>query len=85
MAAEIGHTDTACGYACSDHASWTKVGAPSAFTIESTFADSNHNIHSANDKIDYSPEFSFEHMAQFSRLAISLAVELGGGESLGFE
>ena len=40
--AEIGFTDTKCGYACSDHASWSKIGAPSAFTIESTFEESNH-------------------------------------------
>lgn len=40
--ADIGFTDTKCGYACSDHASWSKIGAPSAFTIESTFEDSNH-------------------------------------------
>jgi leucyl aminopeptidase len=80
--AQIGWKDTKCGYACSDHASWSKIGAPSAFTIESTFEDSNHkcvfpilagpgtktqpvsSIHSGNDRIDYSDEFSFEHMAQ---------------------
>ncbi|KAK4702924.1 bacterial leucyl aminopeptidase, partial [Phenoliferia sp. Uapishka_3] len=83
--AEIGYTDTKCGYACSDHASWSKIGAPSAFSIESSFEDSNHNIHSSSDTITYSPEFSFDHMAQFSRITIALAVELGGGASLGLE
>ncbi|GAA5917055.1 hypothetical protein JCM6882_001913 [Rhodosporidiobolus microsporus] len=81
--ATIGWTSTKCGYACSDHASWSKVGAPSAFTIESTFEDSSKNIHSTRDTIDYSPaEFSFEHMREFSRVAIGVAVELGGGENL---
>lgn len=80
--AEIDAVDTKCGYACSDHASWTKIGAPSAFAIESRFEDSNHNIHSTSDRIDISPEFSFDHMAQFSRMSIALAVELGGGDSL---
>lgn len=80
--AQIPFVDTKCGYGCSDHASWTKVGAPSAFTIESTFEESNHNIHSSNDRIDYSSEFSFEHMTQFTRIAIALVVELGGGASL---
>ncbi|GAA5828777.1 hypothetical protein JCM11251_005871 [Rhodosporidiobolus azoricus] len=81
--ATIGWTKTVCGYACSDHASWSKVGAPSAFTIESTFEDSSKNIHSSRDTIDYSPsEFSFEHMREFSRIAIGVAVELGGGENL---
>lgn len=39
---EIKAVETKCGYACSDHASWLRVGVPSAFTIESTFEDSNH-------------------------------------------
>ncbi|GAA5975472.1 hypothetical protein JCM11641_004277 [Rhodosporidiobolus odoratus] len=81
--ATIGWTSTKCGYACSDHASWSKVGAPSAFTIESTFENSSKNIHSTRDTIDYSPqEFSFEHMREFSRVAIALAIELGGGKHL---
>jgi len=80
--AEIDAVDTKCGYACSDHASWTKIGVPSAFAIESRFEDSNKNIHSSNDKLDISPEFSFEHMMQFSRMTIALAVELGGGASI---
>jgi leucyl aminopeptidase len=44
-----------------DHASWTKAGYQSSFTIESTFADSDHNIHSGKDTSDYE-EFSFDHM-----------------------
>ncbi|CEQ39560.1 SPOSA6832_01081 [Sporobolomyces salmonicolor] len=44
--------------------------------------NSNHNIHSTKDTIDYSSEFSFEHMAQFTRVAIALAVELGGDASV---
>lgn len=69
---------TKCGYACSDHASWTKYGYPSAFTIESSFETTNHNIHSANDRIDFSPEFSFEHALEFSKLAVAFSIELGG-------
>ena len=69
---------TKCGYACSDHASWTKYGYPSAFTIESSFETTNHNIHSANDRIDFSPEFSFEHALEFSKLAVAFAIEVGG-------
>ncbi|GAA5823326.1 hypothetical protein JCM5353_008234 [Sporobolomyces roseus] len=78
----IGWTSTKCGYACSDHASWSAVGAPSAFTIESTFEDSNHNIHSGKDTIEYSKEFSFEHMAEFTRVAVGLVVELAGGDTV---
>lgn len=34
--------ETKCGYACSDHASASKAGYPSAFVIESTFGDSDN-------------------------------------------
>jgi len=74
----IPYVETQCGYACSDHASWGKAGYPSSFSIESTFENSNQHIHSANDVIDISPEFSFEHMLEFSKLAVAFAVELGG-------
>ncbi|WAQ91565.1 hypothetical protein PtA15_14A449 [Puccinia triticina] len=73
----IGWTNTKCGYACSDHASWINVNVPSAFTIESPFEDSNQKIHSIGDTI-HQPEFSFDHMAEFSKLVLALAVELKG-------
>ncbi|KAF7331936.1 Peptide hydrolase [Mycena kentingensis (nom. inval.)] len=77
---DIPWVSTKCGYACSDHASWMKAGYPSSFTIESTFEDSNKNIHSANDRIDVSDEFSFTHMLEFSKLAVAFAVELAGSK-----
>ncbi|KAA1466127.1 peptidase [Dentipellis sp. KUC8613] len=75
---DIPYVETKCGYACSDHASWGKAGYPSSFTIESTFENSNKNIHSINDRIDISDEFSFTHMLEFSKLAVAFAIELGG-------
>jgi len=76
---DIPYVETKCGYACSDHASFSKAGYPSAFSIEAAFENSNHgNIHSARDRIDVSPEFSFDHMLQFSKLAVAYVVELGG-------
>ncbi|BGP55713.1 hypothetical protein JCM8202_003798 [Rhodotorula sphaerocarpa] len=79
--ASIKPVETKCGYACSDHASWSKVGVPSGFTIESTFEDSDHNIHSTRDTIDQEG-YSLEHVAEFAKVAIALAVELGGGSSV---
>ncbi|BGP40360.1 hypothetical protein JCM10449v2_004322 [Rhodotorula kratochvilovae] len=79
--AQIPVAETKCGYACSDHASWSKVGAPSAFTIESTFEDSDKNIHSSRDTIDQEG-YSLDHIEQFARVALALAVELGGGASV---
>ena len=45
----IPYAETQCDYACSDHASWEKNGYPAIFTIESSFANSNHYIHTANE------------------------------------
>ncbi|KAL1915291.1 uncharacterized protein VTP21DRAFT_6749 [Calcarisporiella thermophila] len=65
---------TKCGYACSDHASWTKNDYPSAIATEARFEDTNHNIHSSDDTID---KLNFEHMLEFSKLAVGFAVEMG--------
>ena len=45
----IPYTETKCGYACSDHASWNKAGYPGAFGIESSFENSDKLIHSSNE------------------------------------
>lgn len=75
---DIGYTPTKLGYAGSDHASWTKIGADSAFAIEATFENSNlKRIHTTQDTFDY-PEFSFDHLMQFVRLSASFVVELAG-------
>ncbi|KAI7900448.1 uncharacterized protein BX663DRAFT_544900 [Cokeromyces recurvatus] len=71
--ADIPYVLTQCGYACSDHASWRKLGYPSAFTIESAFDDSNHYIHTTGDTVD---KLSFDHMKEFSKVAVGFAVEL---------
>jgi len=34
---------------CSNHASWQKAGYPAIFTIESSFTNSNHHIHTADE------------------------------------
>ena len=70
---DIPYVETKCGYACSDHASARKFGYPSAFVVESEFADSDHNIHTAEDKIEL---LSFDHMRQHARLTLGFAYEL---------
>jgi bacterial leucyl aminopeptidase len=62
-----------CGYGCSDHASWTDIGVPSAFPCESNFAAHNPNIHTPSDTMAH---LSLEHMTNFSKLAIAFAIEL---------
>ncbi|KAF2705682.1 leucine aminopeptidase 2 [Pleomassaria siparia CBS 279.74] len=70
---DIPYILTKCGYACSDHASASKAGYPSAFVIESDFKYSDSKIHTSDDKIEY---LSFDHMLQHARLTLGLAYEL---------
>ncbi|KAI1656795.1 Zn-dependent exopeptidase [Daldinia decipiens] len=71
---EVPWVETKCGYACSDHASASKAGYPSAFVIESTFSESNQHIHNTDDVIKY---LSFDHMLQHARMTLALVYELG--------
>lgn len=54
------------------------LGSTLTIFTESSFEHDNKNIHSTNDRIDISPEFSFEHALHFSKLATAFAIELGG-------
>lgn len=68
---DIPYVETKCGYACSDHASASKAGYPSAFVIESAFEDSDDHIHSTDDTMKY---LSFDHMLQHARMTLAFAV-----------
>ncbi|KAF2774362.1 leucine aminopeptidase/pepditase M28/metalloprotease [Teratosphaeria nubilosa] len=70
---DIPYVETKCGYACSDHASASKAGYPSAFVIESDFKYSDKKIHTTEDKVEY---LDFDHMLQHARLTLGLAYEL---------
>jgi leucyl aminopeptidase len=72
----ISYGETRCGYACSDHGSWTRYGVPSAFPFEARFEEYNRAIHSENDllkKID----MTGERQAKFSKLGVEFIIELG--------
>jgi leucyl aminopeptidase len=71
---EIPWVETKCGYACSDHASASKAGYPSAFVIESEFSESDNHIHGTEDLMQY---LSFDHMLQHARMTLALVYELG--------
>ncbi|EAS31262.3 leucine aminopeptidase 1 [Coccidioides immitis RS] len=68
---------TQCGYACSDHASASRYGYPSAFVIESEFKRSNQRIHTTGDTVDL---LSFDHMLQHARMTLAFAYELAFAE-----
>ena len=66
---------TRCGYGCSDHASWTKKGYPSAMAFESSFDGMNHQIHTERDTLATSGGDA-SHSVPFAKLAVAFAVEL---------
>jgi bacterial leucyl aminopeptidase len=65
---------TQCGYGCSDHASWTRNGFPSAFPFEAAFNDDNPSIHSADDLLD---KLTTAHGVPFAKLAVAFVAEMG--------
>lgn len=71
---QLPYVEDVCGYACSDHASGTKVGYPSAFVIEDKFSDINPFVHTIKDTLD---RLSFDHMLQHAKLTLGFAYELG--------
>jgi bacterial leucyl aminopeptidase len=70
---DIPYVLTKCGYACSDHASASKYGYPSAFVIESDFKYSDSKIHTTEDKIEY---LSLDHMLQHAKMTLGFAYEM---------
>jgi bacterial leucyl aminopeptidase len=64
-----------CGYACSDHASWTRSGFPASAAFESTMEDMNGAIHTSRDTLATSGGTA-EHSVKFARLAAAFAAEL---------
>ncbi len=62
-----------CGYACSDHASWTKAGYSSIMPFEATMDTDNKAIHTTKDRIEL---LDFNHGLAFAKLALSFMAEL---------
>ncbi|KAI1382791.1 Zn-dependent exopeptidase [Hypoxylon trugodes] len=71
--ATIGYVDTKCGYACSDHASASAAGYPSAFVIEAAMDLTSQYIHTADDTLD---RVNFDHVIEHSKLVVGFAYEL---------
>jgi|SRR5579885_446324 leucyl aminopeptidase len=66
-------SETRCGYACSDHASWDKAGFTASFPFEAKFGNDDPYIHTAQDTMEV---LSQSHMADFAKLGTAFAVEL---------
>ena len=66
---------TRCGYACSDHASWTAIGVPTSAPIEAQMSQTNRHIHSKHDTLEVSQGHA-HHATHFARLVLAYIVEL---------
>lgn len=64
---------TRCGYACSDHASWSDEGFNAAMPFEAKMGNDNPAIHSTRDTMD---KISLSHMTDFAKLGVAFMVEL---------
>jgi len=73
--ADIGWADVTCGYACSDHASWTRAGYASCSPFESLVEEMNNRIHTSQDLITF---LDMDHGVQFVKVAVAWVVELAG-------
>ena len=63
-----------CGYACSDHASWTRYRFASVFPFEAITNQMNSRIHSTRDLWD--TQLDAEYAARFAKTAYAFAAEL---------
>jgi leucyl aminopeptidase len=78
----LGWANSACSYACSDHASWTSHGYRASFAFEAAFGQHNPQIHTGNDTVATIGN-SAAHAAKFARLAVAFMVEAGVDISIG--
>ncbi|MBB5018542.1 leucyl aminopeptidase [Chitinivorax tropicus] len=65
-----------CGYACSDHASWSNQGYPASMPFEAAFSGSNKRIHTPDDTMANMGNQAL-HALKFAKLGMAFAVELG--------
>ncbi len=77
--------NTACGYGCSDHASWHSRGFAASMPFEALMNQHNSAIHTTNDTLARSAGMA-THAVKFSKVAAAYMAELakgslGGGSS----
>ena len=70
----LSRTSSACGYACSDHASWNHFGFPVTFPHEARFGEGNPHIHTPGDTLTVFGN-NGNHAIKFAHLAAAFMVE----------
>jgi leucyl aminopeptidase len=69
---------SACGYGCSDHASWHNRGFATSMPFEALMNQHNNTIHTTNDTIAQSAGMA-THALKFSKLGAAFMAELAKG------
>jgi leucyl aminopeptidase len=72
---ELAWASTACGYPCSDHASWHGEGYPAAMSFEARVGEHNPFIHSVSDTLATLGD-TVDHAFKFARLAVAFMAEI---------
>ncbi|KAJ9156422.1 hypothetical protein NKR23_g815 [Pleurostoma richardsiae] len=67
------YVSTKCGYACSDHASASNAGYPSAFVIESASEYTSPYIHGMSDMMD---TVDLDHVIEHAKMTVGFSYEL---------
>jgi leucyl aminopeptidase len=78
----LGWANSACPYACSDHASWSSRGYRASFAFEAAYNQHNQQIHTSNDTVATFGG-NADHAAKFAKLAVAFMVEAGVDVSTG--
>ncbi|ATB37612.1 hypothetical protein CYFUS_003037 [Cystobacter fuscus] len=71
-----------CGYACSDHASWTSAGYPASMPFEASLSTMNPKIHGAEDTLAFMGGTA-ANSVKFAKLGASFVAELAKGATEG--
>ncbi|WP_164017158.1 M20/M25/M40 family metallo-hydrolase [Pyxidicoccus trucidator] len=75
---QITWTNSSCGYACSDHASWTNAGYAASIPFEAIMNQHNSAIHTVNDTLLRSQDRA-DHALKFAKVAAAYLAELAKG------
>ena len=76
------YTQFACGYGCSDHASWSSAGYPATMPFEATINTDNQKIHTANDTLS-AIGGTADHSVKFAKLGAAFMAETAKGAATG--
>ncbi|OJH39686.1 M20/M25/M40 family metallo-hydrolase [Cystobacter ferrugineus] len=71
-----------CGYACSDHASWTSAGYPASMPFEASLSTMNPTIHGEGDTLEFMGGTA-ANSVKFAKLGASFLAEVAKGATEG--